>query len=1180
MEVAPCPVAAANRGWRQQEGLKKMDEKLKHWIRRNWFPCILYALLVFMVVALWSINYHPVLDHDWFGPSGLETKTNAFWFTMFAESIIVLVAFVAGHILIGVRQKKHREPIYKEAYKDACIIYDKVYDLVYDLMAQEDITNMLEYMPECYREDMKEKEATEIIRAFIQNKHIRIDKKGLISRIDFLYSEVENYLQRFGTFLISPETEMEGSELLENFSKLRRGLREFQTKFGSYRTDEAVKEALDLNIFFVFENEYTKQVWSALENFRKNLAKKQQGDSGVEFHKAKRMIEKLKASDSAQDKKNRINNIFVWAALFNMYRENLRQDNKTDICRDFICRDFWRLYWDHVHRHGIHRHVEDEQRAEDDFDVLKFLKFLPSKKNVGDKYEVAVYRDLKKHADREAVKVFEHMSKDKESKESIAQGNFYLGLTYWFGACGGDRKERYRSATRCFCEAAKNGHSKAKYYLGIATMYGYPSSKAGTYTEAWRYFQEAGKKDDADALNELGILYMHALTVPRDDKKAVECFHKAAEMGHPHAQNNLGIMYSEGWGVDQSATKAGDLFRKARKNGNKDAGINLGVMYLRKPDMVSGNAMEEAARLFREKKINARTRYYYWHVCDHNESREEAKKLGSFTDSPSRDQRLEEEAYLEELAARYRDYEAPAVDAEEPPEEEEAYLEELAARYRDYEAPTVDAEEPPEEEEAYLEELAARYRDYEAPAVDAEEPPEETEEKFKETKKKVIAWNLRDREELASKVKELIEKENYEALERWLYEYRKEDADHFYMLREQPEPRLLTLFRVEAQKGDAKYQYYYAFVLAFLSTLEPRKIREMYEKAYLSSNCSNDRKLRNMIQYRLGLNFLYQGRKQDFDMAKQDFDMARKCFLTAAKGEIPGAQYWVGLMCREGLGGPENPPAKAKGWFKKAADLGHLRAAYQLGLMCFDGHGSEGQDYKAGKEYFERVIPKAELEVDFLREDYPWVLDTTAELRWDMTQPSGGGDPLIWRDQADALARLGFIYMHGHGNVKQCDNMAVCYFEEAAKARHADAMFNLGLIYLKRDCNSTKAKEMFEMAWAVDVEYDGMGPCGARRQYGIISGPLDKIGPGNEHLFNRNVKTSDRLLSVDNPLPIGEDWWPRYRGNWVALRFLESLYRDSDKAERCREKFEMTGFSMPPVPNLSGSPGKTDASSG
>ena len=62
-------------------------------------------------------------------------------------------------------------------------------------------------------------------------------------------------------------------------------------------------------------------------------------------------------------------------------------------------------------------------------------------------------------------------------------------------------------------------------------------------------------------------------------KKAFHLFKKAAEQNQAEAQNNLGLMYSNGEGTVQDYKKAFHLYKKAAEQNQADAQFNLGMMY-------------------------------------------------------------------------------------------------------------------------------------------------------------------------------------------------------------------------------------------------------------------------------------------------------------------------------------------------------------------------------------------------------------------------------------------------------------------------------------------------------------------------------------------------------------------------------------------------------------------------
>ena len=84
---------------------------------------------------------------------------------------------------------------------------------------------------------------------------------------------------------------------------------------------------------------------------------------------------------------------------------------------------------------------------------------------------------------------------------------------------------------------------------------------------------------DADAQNNLALLYGSGHGVPQDDAQAVSWFRQAAEQGYANAQYNLGYAYASGQGVPQDDAQAVSWFRQAAEQGNANAQHNLGVLY-------------------------------------------------------------------------------------------------------------------------------------------------------------------------------------------------------------------------------------------------------------------------------------------------------------------------------------------------------------------------------------------------------------------------------------------------------------------------------------------------------------------------------------------------------------------------------------------------------------------------
>lgn len=105
------------------------------------------------------------------------------------------------------------------------------------------------------------------------------------------------------------------------------------------------------------------------------------------------------------------------------------------------------------------------------------------------------------------------------------------------------------------------------------------------------------KEDDANAQNELGLMYAMGVGVPQDYAEAVKWFRKAAEQGLAFAQYNLGLSYDSGKGVPQDYAKAAKWYRMAAKQGFVLGQYNLGVSYCDGRGVPKDEA--EAAKWFR-----------------------------------------------------------------------------------------------------------------------------------------------------------------------------------------------------------------------------------------------------------------------------------------------------------------------------------------------------------------------------------------------------------------------------------------------------------------------------------------------------------------------------------------------------------------------------------------------------
>ena len=88
---------------------------------------------------------------------------------------------------------------------------------------------------------------------------------------------------------------------------------------------------------------------------------------------------------------------------------------------------------------------------------------------------------------------------------------------------------------------------------------------------------------DAEAMYGLGCCYSHGqYGLPRDIDKALELWHRAAELGHARAYNNIGVTYNNGHGMERDMKKANQYYELAAIGGHIIARHNLGGNELQK----------------------------------------------------------------------------------------------------------------------------------------------------------------------------------------------------------------------------------------------------------------------------------------------------------------------------------------------------------------------------------------------------------------------------------------------------------------------------------------------------------------------------------------------------------------------------------------------------------------------
>ena len=99
-------------------------------------------------------------------------------------------------------------------------------------------------------------------------------------------------------------------------------------------------------------------------------------------------------------------------------------------------------------------------------------------------------------------------------------------------------------------------------------------------------FEKRIELNDAAAMCNLGCAYSNgSLGLPQNHAKAIELWHRAAELGEADAYFNLGQMYREGLGIQTDKKKAKHYLGLAAMRGDAVARNNLGAMEIQPGNM-------------------------------------------------------------------------------------------------------------------------------------------------------------------------------------------------------------------------------------------------------------------------------------------------------------------------------------------------------------------------------------------------------------------------------------------------------------------------------------------------------------------------------------------------------------------------------------------------------------------
>ena len=169
-------------------------------------------------------------------------------------------------------------------------------------------------------------------------------------------------------------------------------------------------------------------------------------------------------------------------------------------------------------------------------------------------------------------------------KEQADKGNpdalFAMGL--WYSIGGVFRKEPdTKTSNEYLLRAAKQGHSRAQYVLGLRYARGEGIVKNMSEAAKWYYKAVGSRWGEVQLVKEYnwGLTYTNSGGVFMCDAETVKRLRKTAEQGNAEAQYNLGVAYLNGDGIASDVSEAVKWYRKAAEQGYAKAQYNLGCCY-------------------------------------------------------------------------------------------------------------------------------------------------------------------------------------------------------------------------------------------------------------------------------------------------------------------------------------------------------------------------------------------------------------------------------------------------------------------------------------------------------------------------------------------------------------------------------------------------------------------------
>ncbi len=137
--------------------------------------------------------------------------------------------------------------------------------------------------------------------------------------------------------------------------------------------------------------------------------------------------------------------------------------------------------------------------------------------------------------------------------------------------------KNYQQAMAAWKPLAKKNNPDALYNIGLLYMKGLGVDE--DFRAAKHWFKQAAKYGSVDAAYNLGVMYKKRRFGYPSSKDALYWWRQAAERGHPESQFNLGVMLAYGNGTGKDVSAALKLWQQAANQNNMSAIQTLAQVY-------------------------------------------------------------------------------------------------------------------------------------------------------------------------------------------------------------------------------------------------------------------------------------------------------------------------------------------------------------------------------------------------------------------------------------------------------------------------------------------------------------------------------------------------------------------------------------------------------------------------